>query len=176
MKVLLVRHGISENLPPGQDGVKVNSQRALTGPGKKKMRRAAEGLMRMVERPDLIVSSPLLRAHQTAEILADVFKIDKIATTAALSPGKRPNELLAYLKSHGDSKPGSQAGGALVIVVGHEPDLGLFTSWSLTGLTESFIEFRKGGMCLLEFPAEARPGRAKLLWMCRPRQLRQLAR
>jgi phosphohistidine phosphatase len=67
-------------------------------------------------------------------------------------------------------------GGGAVAIVGHEPHLGQFVSWALTGLRESFVELKKGQAVLLEFPDEVRPGRARLVWSLRPGQLRKIGR
>ncbi len=62
-----------------------------------------------------------------------------------------------------------------MVVIGHEPHLGQFISFALTGLRDSFIQLKKGGAVLLEFEHEVRPGRAKLVWSLRPKQLRSMA-
>ena len=68
-----------------------------------------------------------------------------------------------------------QPADATIGLVGHEPQLGLFVSWMMTGLQEPFVAFKKGGACLLEIDGEVRAGRAKLIWMMKSSQLRGLA-
>ena len=63
-----------------------------------------------------------------------------------------------------------------IAVVGHDPHLGIFVSWALTGLQESFVELKKGSSCMLRFDDDLKPGRAKLVWLLQPGQLRALAR
>jgi hypothetical protein len=48
-------------------------------------------------------------------------------------------------------------------------------SWALTGLQESFVELKKGSACMLRFDEDLKPGRAKMLWLLKPSQLRALA-
>ena len=70
----------------------------------------------------------------------------------------------------------TDSGTDLVVLVGHEPHLGVFVSWLLTGLQESFVELKKGSACLLEFEKDVKPGRARLLWAMKPGQLRELGK
>jgi phosphohistidine phosphatase len=130
------------------------------------MRRNARGLRRLVGKLDELASSPLSRALQTAEIVADAFGELEIETLPALAPGGAPRDVATWIASQG-----SQDG--MLAVVGHEPDLGELVCWFLAG-RGSFVPLRKGGACLLEL-ASASPGSAKLLWSLTSRQLRRLA-
>jgi phosphohistidine phosphatase len=165
MRIIIIRHGIAEQTASGAKG-QDDALRELTKAGKQKMRRAAEGLAKVVPEIDRIASSPLIRAAQTAEILADAYEGVKTVQIAALSPRKPPAQLVEWLNAH--------PGDATVALVGHEPHLSTFLCWLLTGLQESFVELKKGGMAMIEIASPVTAGRAKLLWLLKPSQVKKL--
>jgi len=166
MKLLIIRHAIAGNreefAQTGQD----DAHRPLTREGRKRMRRVAKGLMRLTPSIDVLAVSPLTRAIQTAEIVADAYGGLELTQIPPLAPGKTPMALLQWLKHQ---KPDQT-----IAMVGHEPALGVFVSWILTGLQESFVVLRKGGACLIELDGEIRAGRGKLIWLHKPSQIRHL--
>ena len=147
---------------------KSDAERRLTREGSRKMGKAAGGLKRLVGSIDLIAASPLLRAQQTAQIVAKAFDGAKTVQVGALSPRKPLGELLDWLKA--------QPSNSTVALVGHEPHLSTFLCWILTGLQESFVELKKGGMAMVESTGPVAAGRGKLLWMLKPGQLRRISR
>ena len=167
MQLLVIRHAIAEDREEfavtGQD----DDLRPLTRDGRRRMRRAARGLREVVPRLGLLATSPLVRAVQTAEVLADAYELDAWETWPELSPGVHPSMLVERLRS-------LRVDGGPVAVVGHEPDLGELASWLLSGRTPSFVELKKGPACLLEFEGPPDPDRARLLWLLAPGQLRRL--
>jgi phosphohistidine phosphatase len=166
MKLLLIRHAISEEREDFARTGKDDRLRPLTDEGRKKMRQAARGLREIVPEVDLLATSPLTRAAQTAAILDTVYGGLKEVEIEELSPEATPKQFLRWLrKQKADT----------LAVVGHEPSLSLIVSWLLTGSERRIIAFRKGGACLLEFPAEVGAGTATLLWALTPAQLRELA-
>jgi phosphohistidine phosphatase len=163
MNVLLVRHARAEERALlGRD-----SRRALTPDGRRRFRQAAKGLYRILPAISLVATSPLVRARQTAEILVDHGDGTELVTLAALAPGKSCSAVLAWLKQQADD--------ATVALVGHEPDLGMLAGWLLTGRDASFIEFKKGAMCLIAFAEAPAPGAGRLLWALAPGVLRRIA-
>ena len=166
MNVLVIRHAIAEDrrrfARTGDD----DGLRPLTPRGRRRMRVGARGLRRAVPEIELVATSPLTRAAQTAEIVAGVYRDLKVVKLPCLAPEAPVNALLKWLQE--------RKHGATVALVGHEPDLGVFVSWMLTGLQESFIQMKKGGACLLELKEQVRPGRARLVWSLAPAQLRSL--
>ena len=130
------------------------------------MRKAAKGLRKVLKTVDVLATSPLLRAKQTAEIVAKAYGDTKPLEVDALSPGSRPAELLKWLKSNTSNH---------IALIGHEPHLSMATSTLLTGVEKPFMTLKKGGACLLEFPADIEAGRAKLLCTLSPSQLRRLS-
>src|SRR5262245_8862570 len=165
MQLLVVRHAIAEEREkwaPRDDQL-----RPLTAVGKKKMKEAARGLRSLVPRLDVVASSPLTRAVQTAELLAKTYERGAPVTVDALAPGQRPPALATWLRS--------QALHKTVAVVGHEPGLGAAATWLAAGTERSFLELGKGGACLLDLGEHIDAGEAVLLWVLRPSQLRALS-
>lgn len=167
MKLLLVRHGIAEDREQFEQSGEPDDQRPLTTDGRKKMKRAAAGLAELVPRVDVIAASPLARAVQTAEILAKSYDDQALTVTAALDPVQPYDTFLEWLKRLDDVD--------IVVAVGHEPHLSGLASWLLTGNERAFLEFKKGGVCLLEFDGVIEAGAAQMRWLVTPAQLRNIA-
>ncbi len=162
MQLLIVRHGIAEEREtwaPRNDDL-----RPLTEEGKKKMKEAAKGLHALVPKLDVLASSPLTRAMQTATILAKEYDKNEPVKVDSLVPGQHPPAFATWLKSQATRK--------VVAVVGHEPSLGTITSWLTAGMERSFIELGKGGACLLNLGERIEKGEAMMEWVLRPSQLR----
>jgi phosphohistidine phosphatase len=173
LKVLVIRHAIAADPKAFAKSGKADALRPLTRDGRKKMRRAARGLVRLVPHLDALATSPLTRAVETGEIVAERYDHERAISLPALAPGKSAGQVMEWLKEQAEhAKKGADT---TVAIVGHEPGLGQLVSWMLTGLRESFIPLKKGGACLLEFEGEVKPARAKLLWALKPSQLRELA-
>ena len=176
MNVLVIRHAIAEERERFARTGKEDGLRPLTRAGRRKMRRAARGIARLVPKLDVIATSPLTRAAQTAQIVANVYRgaeagpgggaRRRTVDLAAMAPGKPLSAVLNWLED--------QPGDATVALVGHEPGVGQLVSWMLTGLRESFVPMKKGAACMLAFEKDVKPGRATLLWAIRPAQLRRL--
>ncbi len=169
MELLVIRHAIAEDRDAWAASGEPDERRPLTAEGRKKMRRAARGLRRVVRALPLLGASPLTRAAQTAEIVAEAYGDLTPMTVGALTPDSAPADFLSWLR---DAAPGHDR----IAVVGHEPHLSGLVSWLLAGrATPSLVELRKGAACLLRFEGEPRKGGACLAWLLQPRQLRRLA-
>jgi phosphohistidine phosphatase len=138
MDIYIVRHGIAENTASGGGG---DSARALTPEGKQKMKEAARGFARLEPKVDRIFASPLVRAKQTAEILAAALK-KSVEELKELAPGNSPSALCEKLMTI--RKVSS------LMLVGHEPNCSELASYLLEGSTGTSIEFKKGAICLIE--------------------------
>jgi phosphohistidine phosphatase len=158
----LVRHAIA-----AERGDKYPDDRArpLTKNGVAKMRRAARGFARIRPEIDVVLTSPLVRARHTAEILvAELARMPRLEQLEALAPGHAPADVADAL--------GAYAGTRGIALVGHEPDLGRLAAW-LIGAMEP-LPFRKGGIACIDVAALP-PGRsAQLRWFATPRMLRAL--
>ena len=125
----------------------------LTAGGKKEMREVGKFLHQLKVRPELIVTSPLPRAAQTAEIAAEYLKA-KLREDELLSPGFGMSELRTLLKRHRAES---------LMVVGHEPD---FTD-VISKLTGASLKLSKGGVALVDVDLSSEEGR--LLWLFPPK-------
>jgi phosphohistidine phosphatase len=161
MKVALIRHAAA--VPRGTPGI-LDAERPLTSAGKIRFRAAARGLARIMARPTVLLTSPLSRAHETADIAAHVFK--KIDAEIEPALGEQDvDSILAALKNH--------PADATVVLVGHEPVLGELLARML-GSEQARFAFKKGGAALVDLPdGPVTPGR--LIWFLDPRVLRTLA-
>ncbi len=168
MKLLLVRHGIAEVRDVFRATGKPDEERPLTEEGRSKMARVALGLRELVPELDLIASSPLVRAQQTASIVADAYGMKVGATTNALNPDALLSDLVEWTASRGADE--------VIATVGHEPHLSILVTWFLCGVEESRVVFKKGGAALLEFRGRPRKGGAVLRWLESPKTLRRLAK
>jgi phosphohistidine phosphatase len=159
MDIYIVRHAIAEDIAPGGGG---DAARALTAEGKHKMKEAAKGFARMEPKISRIFASPLVRARQTAEILANALK-QSVEEMKELAPAHSPAEVCEKLVSL--KKAGS------IMLVGHEPNCSELASYLLEGSTGVGIEFKKGAICLIELESP-RPGSGLLRWHLPPSVLR----
>lgn len=167
MQLLVIRHAIAEDREEFALSGRDDHFRPLTPRGVRRMRRGARGLRRIVPDLALLAASPLVRAVQTADVLADAYGSVERDTWSELSPGVGPSRVLDRLRSlHVEGGP--------VAVVGHEPDLGELVSMLLSGRDASFVELKKGSACLLEFEGDPGPERARLLWLMQPGHLRRM--
>lgn len=166
MDLYLVRHAIAAER---DDGAFPNDdERPLTTDGIHKFRLASQGLAELGMKPSRIVSSPLLRARQTAEILRDIVSKDApITISPALTPGAEHGALVKAIAKYAEDE---------IAVVGHEPHLSGLASYLLVGGDSAVLEFKKGAVARLKFPERAAPGAGSLEWLIQPGALRLLAK
>jgi phosphohistidine phosphatase len=153
MELYLLRHGIAEDrAPSGRD-----ADRRLTEEGKKKLRNVLGRAHKAGVMPTLILSSPLKRALETAEIAADELKYNsEIVRTAALTPDSSPSDVWAEVRAH--------RGEPSILLAGHEP---LFSSTVafLLGSPRAMVEFKKGALVRIDFSTIGAEPRGVLQWM-----------
>jgi phosphohistidine phosphatase len=163
MNLYLLRHGLAEDL--GTDGLTKDSERPLTAKGEEKLRKIAAGMEALELTFDVILSSPYLRARQTAEIIVEALHArKKIEFSEALTPGGIAKKLIELLNR---VNPEPQN----VLLVGHEPHLSDLISLLVSGKPGCGVIMKKGGLCKLT--AESlRHGRcADLQWLLTPGQM-----
>ena len=166
MDVYLVRHAIAHERNRAR--WPNDAMRPLTNTGKQKFRKAARGLARLLPKSARLLTSPYVRARDTALVLADIAKLRSPGEAPQLASGEPASAAFELLRS---SKK------AVIVLVGHEPNLSNLLSAALAGSRASLkIEFKKGGAAALRFPGAIGPGRATLLWMLPPGVLRSLTR
>uniref|UniRef100_A0A832H1N8 Phosphohistidine phosphatase SixA n=1 Tax=Oscillatoriales cyanobacterium SpSt-402 TaxID=2282168 RepID=A0A832H1N8_9CYAN len=161
MELYLIRHGLA-----GESGSYPNDdERPLTEEGKKKTRQVAKRLVSLGLQFDLILTSPLVRAHQTATILMDVGLGAQLENANYLADGNI-DRWLAWLKSWEVGKHRQLA------LVGHEPSLSQWAEQLVWGEAKGAIEFKKSGVLGLVLPTHGSPiGRSTLFWLTPPRFL-----
>jgi phosphohistidine phosphatase len=170
MKLLLIRHALAvdreEFARTGAD----DGERPLTGKGRRRMQAIARGLGGFLDSPEprAILTSPLVRAVQTAAIVQRELGGPEPEESDALAPDAGPAALLAALRALDPDA------GALVVAVGHEPHLSTAASWFLTGRDRPLLDVKKGSALLLDLGDDPEPGAAVLLWALPPRALRQM--
>lgn len=167
MQLLLIRHAIAEDRARFAASGRDDGLRPLTAEGRRKMGEAARGIAGELPELDLIATSPLRRAVETAAILAEAYGGCPRIEVAALGPAGRLEEMLAWLAGENPRRA--------VAAVGHEPDLGRLCAWLCAGRQLPILRFKKGGACLLDLGAEPAAGNATVLWAMTPGQLRRLA-
>lgn len=153
MQLYFFRHGEAD----WKNWKKPDDERPLTPFGKKEVRLVAKFLERLKVRPDLIVTSPLPRAAQTAEIAADILK-GKLRQDESLAKGFGMAELRTVLKRHRAKK---------LMLAGHEPDF----SEVIHGLTGASIKLSKAGVALVDVDLATEKG--KLIWLFPPKLARK---
>ena len=157
MDVYLVRHAIAYER--SRKRWPNDALRPLTPAGKHKFRKAARGLTHLLPKSALMLTSPFVRARDTALILAEVSGLRAPVQAAELSAGRPARDALALLRAHRKRA---------VVFVGHEPNLSNFLSLALGGENASLkITFKKGGAACLEF-GSIRAGAATLRWLIPP--------
>lgn len=165
MILYILRHGAAENEAPagGDDGA-----RRLTARGREKVRNAAAGMRALGLKYDAILTSPLPRAAETAELVAAAYSNGPAPEIfAALSTGVAPADSVAALKPYERHDH--------LMIVGHEPGLSGIASLLLTGSANSVsLGLKKSGIIALELNDGIARGGAQLLWMLTSRQLRWL--
>jgi phosphohistidine phosphatase len=166
VKLLVIRHGPAGDREAWAAEGRDDRLRPLTSDGKKEMRQVAKGLRTLVPDIDLIATSPLVRAVQTAEVVEKQYGGESV-TVEALAPGHDPEEMVPWLRQHRSL--------AIAAVVGHEPDLSTLAGYLLTGQRSSFLALKKSGACLLNLSDSPKAGAAVLEWLLIPRVLRRLA-
>jgi len=162
----ILRHGVAEDAPPGGD----DAARRLTPRGRSKMEEEAVGMCAVGIELDVILTSPLPRAAETATIVAAAYQGRPVPKEfAALEPGVAPAEIVQALRPFVRHEH--------VMVVGHEPSLSRLASLALTGAPDRLaIDLKKGGCIALELDKLAPPSGATLQWLRTGRQLRRIGR
>jgi phosphohistidine phosphatase len=160
----IMRHGIA--VARGSH-FEDDSKRPLTPAGKKKVKEIATGLKRLGVVLDWVVTSPLVRAVETAEIVAESLAPNvPMDFCDALRPGGSAEALVTFLARYPNRKR--------VLVAGHEPDLSMLAARLIGAGRHANLAFKKGGCCLVEFDQLPPKSPGQLLWWATPRLLRKV--
>jgi phosphohistidine phosphatase len=161
-EVYLIRHGIAEERG---DAWPDDAKRPLTEEGMSRLRKSIRGLARIGVTCDVVLTSPLVRARQTAEIVAaGLGPRPSLVTVDSLAPGGSFAAVVADLEKH--------ARKARIALVGHEPNIGELAA-RLIGSRHA-IEFKKGAVCRVDLEALPPSGPGQLRWLLTPKIMRAL--
>ncbi|MFM8532987.1 MAG: phosphohistidine phosphatase SixA [Acidimicrobiia bacterium] len=163
IELYLVRHAIAAERGPKYPDDRL---RPLTPAGAKKFAQSVPGLLELGVSVDFVLTSPLVRARETAQILAaGLTPTPALTECEALAPGGRHQVIVDAIKTH--SKRHRR-----LALVGHEPDLGELAARLLGA--RGMVEFKKGAVCLIEVDGATPGGPGTLRWMLPPKALRAL--
>ena len=162
LEVYLIRHGVAEER--GKDWPD-DSKRPLTPEGIARLRKEARGLNRLGLGFDQIVTSPLVRTRQTADVFAEELKSKPpIVTSDALAPAGSPALVIQEITRHVRK--------ARIALVGHEPNMGELAAF-LIGAKVA-LPFKKGAICRIDFSVFPPKGKGELCWFVTPKMLRKI--
>lgn len=153
MEIWILRHAKAEEGGPATP----DEERRLTAGGRETMRSVSQAIARLEPKPDAILTSPLVRARQTAEPVARALALeDRLIESDALEPGADPREILREIERRGLRR---------ALVVGHMPHLGSLLGYLLTGRPDTAIDIKKAALARIEFDGDAPkpPGTLKFL-------------
>jgi phosphohistidine phosphatase len=157
MEIYILRHGIAEDGHVGQP----DADRALTADGRKKLRNVLRTAASAGVSPSLILTSPLRRAVQTAQLAAEIFEYKgDLLRTKALEPASSPKSVWEEIRVHKDE--------SRILLSGHEPLFSRLTAYLLNS-PDLQIDFKKGALACIEvdrFPAEPH---GALRWFLTPK-------
>lgn len=159
-ELYLIRHGVAEERGEAWPD---DTKRPLTDRGVSRLRKEARGLARVGVAFDVMLTSPLVRARQTADAVAAAFEPrPPIVVADSLAPGGSYQSVLADLEK--------QARRGRIALVGHEPGIGDLAA-RLIGSRHA-IEFKKGAVCRIDFETLPPAGPGALRWFLTPKLLR----
>ncbi len=138
MKLMLLRHGIAEDAHESPDGS--DAARRLTPEGVKRTREVVSALAKGIDKPDIILSSPRVRARQTADLAAEAFGCD-LREIESLGVGHVREILSAVRQTQQDS----------VMIVGHEPTFSGMTELICFGRVTGHLEMKKAGLAVIDY-------------------------
>jgi len=163
-ELYLIRHGVAE---PRGDAWPDDAKRPLTERGVSRLRKGARSLARGGVRIDVILTSPLTRTRQTAEVVASAFDPKPpIVSVEALAPGGAQAAVMTELEKH--VRRGH------IAIVGHEPGIGELAA-RLAGMRHA-MEFKKGAICRIDVETLPPRGAGMIRWFLTPKLLRGLRR
>lgn len=164
MELVIIRHAIAEEREDFAKKGLEDHLRPLTLKGRKKMQKICTQAKDHIKTFDVIVTSPFLRARQTAEIISQVYSGIKVFEAPELVPHSAPQAFIKWLRTQGRNYK-------RIAVVGHEPHLSTLASYLISGKLESFIDLRKSGIIGIELEtfSQAEAGHGHLLYAIPPK-------
>jgi phosphohistidine phosphatase SixA len=142
MELILLRHGKAEDSNPGGD-----AERALVDKGHDQAKKAAKLLYALDQRPHVVLTSPRVRARETADTFCTAAEMPGPVIQSWLDCGMNPETAIEELAAFSDFER--------VMIVGHEPDFSGLVEW-LLGCSKSFVEVKKGSLVGIEIQPPSR--------------------
>ena len=166
LRVVLFRHGPASKRDaarwPDDDA------RPLTPRGEARTRTAAAGVAVLTARARAIWTSPLVRAASTAALLREAYREPRLHAVEALRPRGSWREIIERLQQ-------SRGAGGVLVLVGHEPDLGKLAGSLVFGAPRA-LPLKKAGACAIDFEGPVDAGNGQIAWLMTPKQLRAMSR
>jgi phosphohistidine phosphatase len=152
VRIYILRHGIAEDAPAGGS----DANRALTQEGKQKLRAVLERARRAGVRPAVILTSPLKRALETAEIAASILEVSgDLVRTNALAPNSSPERVWKEIRAQKAEE---------ILLAGHEPLLSTLVAF-LLGCDPLMVRMKKGALVCVDADADGTQPHGVLNWM-----------
>jgi phosphohistidine phosphatase len=162
LELYLIRHGVAAERG---DDYPDDSKRPLTNAGISRLRKEARALDELSVGFDHIITSPLVRTRQTADVFAETLKSKpSVSSSDALAPAGAPTAVIQELARH--MRKGR------IAIVGHEPNLGELAARLIGARTP--LQFKKGAICRIDFEVFPPKGTGQLRWFVTPRMLREI--
>jgi phosphohistidine phosphatase len=158
MELYLIRHADAQ--AAGENGISEDAQRPLTPIGVQQSATLAHTLHEHLVGFDQVLTSPLVRARQTAELLVQNWpgQAPPLQVCEDLAPGGKRRKLSRFLRN---------LGGDTVALVGHMPDLAVLASW-LIGSKKAQIDFAKAGVACIHVDGKPAKGHGVLISLLSP--------
>lgn len=166
MKLILFRHGLAMERDEAFKNKIDDSMRPLVEKGKERSKKMAKFLKEECEDFQVLVTSPLLRAKQTADIIREIIPFSQYLESTELVPEAPPHAFAKWVQA-------KIMRATSVVAVGHDPQLSVLASWLLAGENESFIDLKKSGVICLEVESfdQLAPRGAELKWILTPKMV-----
>ena len=165
MELYFLRHAIAAD--PQTAGFSEDSERPLVAEGVKKMKKAAKGMKSAVSMFDRVISSPYVRARETAEIVVNALAFPgTVEFSESLIPGADFREFAKLLKQF--------SGEDRVLFVSHEPTISHFVSRLVSSGQDVSIDIKKSSLCRVDL-ADGVAGHGQLKWLLSPKLLQSMA-
>ena len=157
MQVYLLRHGIAEDQRPGAS----DADRALTDEGRRKLKSVLQAASKAGVKPALILTSPLRRAVETAEVAQEVLEYkNQLIRTQALTPASAVEDVWREIRAHRDEDS--------LMLVGHNPLFDELAAY-LLGSGAVHVSFKKGAILRVDFESFPAQPKGILRWYLTPK-------
>jgi phosphohistidine phosphatase len=176
MRLYLVRHAVAYD--HGDTAFPNDDDRTLTPRGRKQFEEAARGLLRLMDSPGLIITSPLPRAAQTAAILRQATGDHSLVEeSVALLPSGSPDGVATDVQQRLSAHSAASVEKFGLALVGHAPAIDRLATWLLAGSgVGPLLAIRKGGVACIDVSGMPEAGAGSLAWLLTRRMLQRLSR